>query len=180
VRFPTKAELEYVGALVVITGVPLFFIERWQQAEDERKTRAIEFVGRFQAENMAEARFRLLEPWLAYRDELRAVAKLGGLDREEANRLVKGIVAASAEAPGDPRLLEAIHEMTDFFDHVAICVRENLCDSAVIRSYFKSYATQFFCLYGVVLEDQRADLGMAGYGSGVETLVTDWGSCPGR
>ena len=175
-KIPGRNILEYLSFAVVIAGIPLFFLEQSNRVDDDRAARTLSLVREFQDQPLLDARFRLLEPWLEYGEEIALVNRVGGLNQQEIDAWVYAIVEHSRVSGGN-QLIRAIHDVTNFFDYLEICLSANLCDAEVTRTYFHGFAREFYCLYGAVIRTNREEMQITNFGLGLQTLVREWGGC---
>jgi hypothetical protein len=167
--------VERLSWIWIIFGIPLFFIEHHRQVERDKAAATLEFVKRYQDNQLVTQRFALLSPWMKYNLQAFMMAKPSPLAVED---MVLKMVDASAESNSNQRdMREAIFSIVDFYETLQLCIDAGSCDRALAVSYFGQYAHQFFCLYKPYILKLRSQQRMLDYGNRLERLALEGGSC---
>jgi hypothetical protein len=168
--------LEAGSFVAVIVGVPLGLYQLWSDAGVRQIDKTMTFASRFNDEYLNTVRNDLIEPWVEYMPQLKAINDAGGMSRSEINELVKVVVERNYRTSKD-NLQLSIFTMADFFDQLGICIESGLCDRSVARLYFSQFAIQFDCLYGVIIDEIRSAFSIPDLGKGVK-ILRERAACP--
>lgn len=134
--------VERASWVVILLGIPSFFLEQYFRSNIERASNTLEFVKKYQEPNMVAQRFALLRPWLQYNvQQLEAQ----GISTRAINDTVFNLIKSSEGTDSDMRV--AIFDIVDFFETLLVCIEIDRCNKKIATSYFKEYANQFYCLY---------------------------------
>lgn len=163
-----KDFLEAASYFFVVVGVGYAAFEYYQSQSDQRRTLAIEYLGKFHEEKMVDARISLLAPWLDY--PLAALSGSTG-SREAINTLSLSFVFPD-EGSGN---LDALIRVVDYLDLLGECVSNDICDPQVTQAQVSEYASDLACLYIAPLKILREKKALTTLGNGT-AILTD-GRC---
>jgi hypothetical protein len=125
--------------VLVLFGIPMFFVQEHIKNEQDRAGNTLEFVKRFGEAELVGHRMALLKPWLQYDVASLETAKI---PKEALDQLVlKMIVVSEQEHNGDLR--SSIFSIVDFYESLGICVEINRCNQQIAKAYFLDYAHRF-------------------------------------
>jgi hypothetical protein len=166
------AWVERITWIIVIFGIPLFFVEQYLQIQREKVSATLEFMKKYQDAHLVSQRFILLEPWTQY--DLQTL-RLANPSTRAMDDLVIALINKSAGSSRDMR--EAIFNIVDFYDTLELCIRAGRCDRKLAIAYFQGYAKQFFCLYSPYIQRLKNQQSMPEYGSRLERFAVAGGDC---
>jgi len=136
-----------IGA--VFAGI--FAVHEYLEARrDGRTARTLTYVERFQSEDTAiGASIRRIDAELwANERQLRWLKQLADVDppaaEEALDKFVTKLVDGTDQEPG---LRQAVHDVTTFFDELAICARARLCDEATAEAFFAGRAVELWNVF---------------------------------
>jgi hypothetical protein len=169
-------KIERLTRVVVLLGIPLFFIEQHLKREEERASNTLDFVKRFQDAQLVGQRFSLLKSWMQY--DVKAI-EVAHAPREVLDELVLKMIEVSAETAGAEDLRPAIFGIVDFYESLSVCIEIRRCDRNIATNYFSDYARRFYCLYEPYIKRLRDQQSIADYGARLERFALQKGSCSG-
>ena len=169
--------LEALSYLVIIAGIATFFIQQHNDFEKTRITTTLDYVGRFNSDNLVNFRYRLLAPWYDYANDLTIIGQIGQVEKSALDSFVMKLVEKEAEQGGQNDLRPAVFAVTEFYDQLLICDEKKICDGDTLRAYFSANAKNFFCLYRPVIEFHRSRMAIRDYGGRLERFVDSLGGC---
>lgn len=158
---PLPSLIETLSFIVIILGVPAFFIEQYQARQHAAKEATLEYVNRFHRAELTESRFLLLKPWLDQNIQKLVEA---GASRETINDIVQAEIDTSADNGPNKDLRVAVFRMVDFYDSLLVCLENEICSEDLVRSYFGDYAVRFDCLYGGYIKKVKSEQAVDRFG----------------
>ncbi|MEA3278725.1 MAG: hypothetical protein U9Q81_26185 [Pseudomonadota bacterium] len=166
--------LRNLSYIVVILGIPTFFLDQYEGRQRQNKLNTLEYVNRFHDPHLIRQRFALLRPWLD-RDLNKLLA--AGASRRTLQDLVLADVTASAEKGREADMRAALFDVVDFYDSLSVCLQVSLCSSDLAESYFGDYATRFFCLYEGYIKKVRTEQSIPSFGLRLEEFSNSIKAC---
>ena len=129
-----------------------------------RVTRTLEYVERFNKDNVLRARMRLGRTWYNLRGYVAKVS-LGSRDAADYEQRLRQLVFTVVEnAPVElddgskaKGLVGDLDQLQSFFGELEICIEGSLCDKETADAYFSDYATRFYCLHEPFISYKQRD-----------------------
>jgi hypothetical protein len=164
--------IERVSWIVILLGIPSYFLDQYFRGEIERATNTLEFVKKYQDPHMVGERFVLLEPWLQYNI---ADLEAQGVSTRTITDTVFKMIDLSKGTKHDMRT--AVFDIVDFYETLLVCINIRRCDRGIATSYFREYANEFYCLYRpYILQLKRQRQLPTNYACGLEGFAGACGS----
>ena len=155
------------GAVILALLIAYITYQAQRDAEASAAERALE-LAKFEysvrtVSQLAEGRIGEARDYL-YGELLRAgFDQLADLPDDAGLRA--RIIEAMAETAEEPQRLKlSVAAVVDYYDHVAACLKTNLCDEAVLREHVGDYARRFACFFDATIKEMREELGDPDYG----------------
>jgi hypothetical protein len=148
------------------------FLQLSADARNRRAEATLAYVQSYNSEPISSHRQRLDRIWLERRPEVALLNQTGGLTRAGLDRLVRFTLAqADAKAgPGATPIALSVQELASFYDQVAICVEQNLCDEGIVKPYFYRNMHAFWTYYQATVREMRPAVSDE-FGASLERLV---------
>ncbi len=162
--------LEALSHLCVILGIGFAALEYSGQAADKREQNALDFLQQFHDAPLTEARLRLQAYWFDV-----PVAQISGKPGSAGviDALALEQIFPTHGGKGSADLIRLVERL----DVIATCVRNAICDPAIIRQQLGDYAQNLLCLYRAPLDRLRRDYALPNLGRATGSVLTAGGSC---
>ena len=136
-----QALLSLFTLLVTVTGAGIAFVEYRGAQQRERVERVFRYSDQLAAEAQANARINALgDAFVTAWPELAASAGPEP-SREQLKQVTDDWFVAVINA--DPELRSAVERMALFYDTLAVCVAEDLCDERAAKAIFTEQVAGF-------------------------------------
>ena len=155
-------------SIVVIAGVPLFFVQQYYEYNRTRVGKTIDFAMLLQSADFKNARYNTLKPWLDQPLEAFQAAHPPEAIRE---KFVRDVVATNKE------IFPALFEINEFFNSLGVCVESGACDADVADKQFGEFAKGIHCLYGIIYNDMKRKYLLDGFGQKIKYFAEKNGFC---
>jgi hypothetical protein len=166
--------VERLTRVIVLLGIPMFFVGEFLKREQDRASNTLDFVKRFQDSQLVAQRFVLLKPWMQY--DVKSI-EAAQVPKSVLDELVIKMIDVSKQTANQDDLRPAIFSLVDFYESLGICVEISRCDRNIAENYFEDYARRFYCLYQPYIEHLREKQLVTSYGSRLESFALQKGPC---
>lgn len=153
--------------ICTILALAALFIQMKADADNRRIEASLSYVQQFNGEPVSSHWQNLESIWAGQEGRLAAVNQGEGLTRANIDRLVNYVIAQHDAKPGVIPAQASIRQTAQFFDHMLICSRKNICDAAVVDEYFAPTICGFWRNYQTIVGSMRK-AGTAGLGKEIE------------
>lgn len=163
-----KDMIEMAASVVVVAGIPLFFIQQHIQDNNARVDKSLQYFLLFQSETYMKPRTDIFYPWLHY-----DIANFMHAAPPAAvvQKFVKDVVSSN------PDVVASLNRVDTFYKGVALCTENRLCDAATAHRLFGPFAREVYCLYMPAFDEIQLNLAMRDFGKPLETFATLEGGC---
>lgn len=158
IRASLKIIINYIEGLLKLVLLIASLLGIWQYFDLKQEARikqTMSFLNQFNESHMREAKLNLEQVWTQYYEKINLINKHSVPSVEQKKSIQSEFVLyviRHHEIQNDIRLL------INFFDSLAICIQEGICDKETSRTFFEHYANRFLCLHEPWIEDQRIKL----------------------
>jgi hypothetical protein len=156
------------GAVTFLFGIPYALVQYWDNQHDKRVEQSLRQFDRFNSSPFTTYREKISKVMTLKKTEIRAAAK-------DVTKL-KATVVAIVE--GNDGIETELWLIMDFFDGVAVCIVENLCDAQTAHQLLSARAQDLYETFYQYIEVQRIG-SSSKFGLGLETIATA-GRAPAR
>lgn len=131
----------------VITFSAIFAVYQYlDHIQSSRIDRTLEFIRDFQSGPTYDAQRRISDVLWKYSDEIDTLNRtpISATDADEMKKSVSTFLAVDA----DGGLKLELNEIVSFFSTLGVCLRQDICDLEVARSFFSEYLEDFWANFG--------------------------------
>ena len=149
----------WVGVLALISGGIWGIVQYLEQKADQRVAETLAYIDRFNDNPVYEARKRIEAIWR----EVEADAKeaSGSHDEQKWTEFVLNLVSTY-------QIDSEISTMIEFFESIAVCEKEKICDDKTAHSFFGAQALLFKNQHIRYIKWLREDLHDPSIGEGLQ------------
>jgi hypothetical protein len=116
-------------------------------------------LDRFGSDHVRSAQVAISKAWVGQAGRINAITD------------AKEFLSLQADVIEKHELVQHIWTIVDFFDGLALCIKENLCDTKSAQAFFLGYAQRFADLHTLYIVEQRSAFGDE-YGEGLRIFVS--------
>lgn len=163
-----ELSLKVIATFIAAFGVWKYFDDRATSALAARQAQSLGYIQRFGADDLLEARGRLLQYWQDYPDFADFVA-----DNAISPRAYTNFVNATYPNRLDRAEVDRdLFAVQVFFDEVAYCRGSGVCDPAILDAFFCDHVTRYAAIYGPFYTRLSADIGAAPIDANLQWLAS--------
>jgi hypothetical protein len=165
-KFPIGPAAQIVTVIVAIFGVYRYFDEVDARARSQRSAASLELIRDYRGDGLRDARIFVFNFW----EQAKRSFPVRKMSPDDRDKLVLALVNSSDKRD---QYLATIVTIASFFDEVAFCGRENVCDRAISRDYFCPEFDEFMQTSAPILRSLRD----GGYNAGQTAIRFFADSC---
>lgn len=165
-----KDILEAASYVVVLFGIPGYFVQQSQQAQSKRIDSTLQYISLYQTDRISNAREELISSWFQYANKVKLMNEQG-VSNAVLRHMVASMIEASVERDPVDNLQRSLLTINDFYNQLQTCVSSNACDQTTAGTYFSAEAKQMNRLYGEWFVKARGDLSIVDLGIGLEKIA---------
>ncbi|SEJ91820.1 hypothetical protein SAMN05518849_11843 [Sphingobium sp. AP50] len=161
-------QIEVLAKLALMIGAVIAAREYFDQRNDMRVTRTLEFASRFDGSEYLGVRQAVGKALAEKARALRTEAE-AGTDRPKDPELIaaradKAALALVFGSEGNKGLENEIGQIAGFFSSLQVCVDRNICDAETAHAVFDAYAKSFWSNFEPYFRDLQRITPEAGAG----------------
>ncbi len=150
-----------LGVAVAVIGVGKYFYDKAEAAAHEAQARAISYIEAYGSDPVLGAREALYGFW-ADQPEL---VKIFGTEALSERQYQAMLSASLFRSDKDVQIRAPLLLMDNFYSQMSFCAKAELCDRAILDSYFCEITQKNVVAYGPFYERVRGVTGDGGIGA---------------
>ena len=161
-----KSKMEFVSHIMVIAGLIFAIYQYTQMRYQERVKETLSYEKRLNDGEFLKAKTEIKEAWMNQKSFIKELQKRGFKSKKDKEKIIEKLSDFIIEKN---RLQEKIDLLTDFYDSLYTCVKEDICDKKTAVSFFSPYAKRFYELHLSYIKGRKEYI--KEYAKGLEKLI---------
>lgn len=165
-RPDAELAIKVAALLVALFGVYQYFNDNRTARQLAARQAALQYVTSYDSVDSRAHRQKLSEFWIRNSDAFLWMQKNGVSSKDYESFLL----ASFENDKNSHDLLNAVYDLTNFYDQLALCREAGICDGPVVTSYFCKSAKDFNHRYSAIFVQLGVLSGAPDFANGMKVI----------